>query len=72
MSLLEAGRMEPLFEDDALAALHRLTQGVPRQVVRLADFALLAAAVAGRATIDAVTVEAAHEEISWPVEVGAY
>jgi type II secretory pathway predicted ATPase ExeA len=72
MSLLEAGRMEPLFEDDALAVLHQLTQGVPREVVRLADFALLAAAVAGRTTIDAVTVEAAHEEISWPVEAGVY
>jgi general secretion pathway protein A len=72
MSLLEAGRMEPLFEDDALSVLHQLTQGVPRQVMRLADFALLAGAVAGRTTIDAVTIEAAHEELSWPVEVGAY
>jgi general secretion pathway protein A len=72
MSLLEAGRMEPLFEDDALSVLHQLTQGVPRQVMRLADFALLAGAVAGRPTIDAVTIEAAHEELSWPVEVGAY
>jgi general secretion pathway protein A len=71
MSLLEAGRMEPLFDDDALAALHQLTQGVPRQVMRLADFALLAGAVAGRATIDAVTIEAAHEELAWPVEVAA-
>jgi general secretion pathway protein A len=72
MSLLEAGRMDPVFEDDALAVLHQLTQGVPRHVVRLADFALLAGAAAGRRTIDAVTVETAHEEISWPVEVSMY
>jgi len=71
MSLLEAGRMEPLFEEDALATLHQLTGGVPREVMRLADFALLAGAVAGRATIDAVTIEAAHEEVAWPVEVAA-
>jgi general secretion pathway protein A len=69
MSLLEAGRMEPLFEEEALVMLHQLTQGLPRQVLRLADFAMLAAAVAGRTTIDAVTVEAAHDEISWHVEV---
>jgi type II secretory pathway predicted ATPase ExeA len=72
MSLLEAGRMEPLFEEDALGVLHQLTGGVPRQVIRLADFALLAGAVAGRATIDAVTIEAAHEELAWPVEAVAY
>jgi type II secretory pathway predicted ATPase ExeA len=72
MSLLEAGRMEPLFEDDALAVLHQLTRGVPRQVMRLADFALLAGAVAGRTAIDAVTIEAAYEELSWSVEVAVY
>lgn len=72
MSLLEAGRMEPLFDEEALTALHQLTQGVPRQIVRLADFALLAGAAAGLATIDAVTIEAAYEEISWPAEMAAY
>ncbi len=71
MSLLEAGRMEPLFEDDALATLHRLTEGVPRQVLRLADFALLAGAAAGMTTIDAVTIEAAHDELAWPTEAAA-
>ncbi|MCI0334221.1 MAG: AAA family ATPase [Planctomycetes bacterium] len=72
MALLDAGRMEPLFEDDALTALYRLTQGVPRQVVRLADFALLASAAAGMTTIDAVTIEAAHDELAWPIEAAAY
>jgi type II secretory pathway predicted ATPase ExeA len=68
MALLEAGRLEPLFEDDAIEMLHQLAQGVPRQVVRLADFALLAGAVNGLRTIDAVTIEAAHDELAWPVE----
>jgi general secretion pathway protein A len=72
MALVEAGRLEPLFEDDALQALHSLAGGVPRKVARLADFALLAGAGAGMTTIDVETVEAAHEEISWPVEAAAY
>jgi general secretion pathway protein A len=72
MALVEAGRMEPLFDDEALAALHMLTRGVPRQVAKLADFALLAGAGAGLTTIDAATIEAAHEEISWPAEAAAY
>jgi general secretion pathway protein A len=72
MALVEAGRTDPLFDDGALSALHTLTGGVPRQVARLADFALLAGAGAGLTTIDAATVEAAHEEISWPAEVAAY
>jgi general secretion pathway protein A len=72
MALVEAGRTEPLFDEEALAALHRFTRGVPRQVARLADFALLAGAGARLTTIDAATIEAAHEEISWPEEVAVY
>jgi type II secretory pathway predicted ATPase ExeA len=72
MALVEAGRIEPLFDEDALAAIYRLTRGVARQVARLAGFALLAGAGARQTTIDAATVEAAYEEISWPAEVGVY
>jgi general secretion pathway protein A len=64
-ALVEAGRMEPLFEDDALTVLHELSAGVPRRVARLADYALLAAAAAGSSMIDAATIEAAHEELAW-------
>jgi general secretion pathway protein A len=71
MALVEAGRMEPLFDDEALAALHMLTRGVPRQVAKLADFALLAGAGAGLTTIDAATIEAAYEEVSWPAGTAA-
>jgi general secretion pathway protein A len=65
-ALVEAGCMEPVFEDEALAALHELAGGLPRNVARLADFALLAGAAAGLDAIDAATVEAAHDEIAWP------
>ena len=49
-----------------------LRGGVPRQVARLADFALLAGAAAGVETIDAAIVEAANEEIAWPAAAAAY
>jgi general secretion pathway protein A len=65
-ALVDAGRMEPLFEDAALTTLHELSGGVPRQVARLADYALLAGAAAGVEMIDAGIVEAANEEIAWP------
>jgi type II secretory pathway predicted ATPase ExeA len=67
-SLVEAGRAEPLFDEDAIAMLHELTQGVPRQVARLADFTLLAGAAAGWDTIDAATLITAYEELAWPEE----
>ena len=71
-ALVEAGRFEPLFDDGALEALHELACGVPRQVARLADYALLAGAAAGVETIDAGIVEAASEEIAWPTAAAAY
>lgn len=70
-ALVDAGRIEPLFDEGALATLYELTQGVPRHAARLANFALLAGAAAGLKTIDAATVEAAHGEIAWPVTAAA-
>ncbi len=71
-ALVEAGRIEPLFQDDSLATLHELSGGVPRQVARLADYALLAGAAAGVETIDAGIVEAANDEVAWPAAAAAY
>jgi general secretion pathway protein A len=71
-ALVEAGRLEPLFDDGALEALHELAVGVPRQVTKLADYALLAGAAAGVETIDAGIVEAASEEIAWPTAAAVY
>jgi type II secretory pathway predicted ATPase ExeA len=71
-ALVEAGRFEPLFEDDSLATLHELARGVPRNVARLADFALLAGAAAGLDMIDAAMVDSAHDEIVWPAVAAAF
>lgn len=65
-ALVDAGRFEPLFDEDALALLHELSRGVPRRLLRLADFALLAAAAAGAEAIDRGVVAAAQEELTWP------
>ncbi|TWT75625.1 hypothetical protein Pla123a_31350 [Posidoniimonas polymericola] len=70
-ALFEAGRLTPIFDDEAILRLFELTTGVPRHVVRLADFALLAGAGAGADSVDAGTVEQAFEEISWSPPVAA-
>ncbi len=71
-ALVEAGCLEPLFSDDALALLHELAGGVPRRVARLADFALLAGAASGLRKIDAATIRATHEEVAWPAVALVY
>lgn len=63
--LVEAGRLDPVFEDDALVRLHELSRGVPRHVLRLADFALLAGAGLQAASIDEPIVERAFAETKW-------
>jgi general secretion pathway protein A len=71
-ALVDAGRFEPLFEEDALSRVYELSNGVPRQVARLADYTLLAGAAAGAEAIDAEIVEAASEEIAWPASAATY
>jgi general secretion pathway protein A len=71
-ALVDAGRMEPVFDDRALDKLHELAGGVPRQVARLADYALLAGALADVETIEPAIIEAAYDEVVWPVAVEAY
>ena len=46
-ALFDAGRDEPLFAQDALTSLHALSGGVPRRVNRIAERALILAAVEG-------------------------
>jgi type II secretory pathway predicted ATPase ExeA len=64
-ALVDAGRFEPVFDDEALAVLHKLSGGVPRRVVRLADLALLEGALAGKSSIDAATVRAGQKQSTW-------
>src|SRR5690606_35919290 len=68
-SLIEAGRTEPVFTEDALYRLHTLTDGNPRQVARLADFALVAGAAMGREIIESEIVEGAFSEARWKREL---
>jgi type II secretory pathway predicted ATPase ExeA len=65
-ALVDAGRFDPVFDENALRELHGLAGGVPRRVARLAEFALLAGAAAALDSIDAATVHAAFEELRWP------
>ncbi len=67
LALVEAGAQRPLFDDTAMAELYHLTEGVPRRVQRLADYALLAGSGDALETIDVATIRAAHEAISLPV-----
>lgn len=71
-ALVEAGSSGPLFDDGALETLHELAGGVPRRVIRLAEFALLAGAAAGTERVDGELVRAAGEEVAWPAAVGTY
>lgn len=59
MALVEAGATRPLFDEQALAEIQRLTSGVPRQVNRLADYALVVGSSQCQGAIDAATVAAA-------------
>jgi len=68
-ALVEAGRIEPLFEDSALLALHELSHGIPRLIIRLAEAALLTGATAGVDRIDAARVRAAQRDTSFPTGI---
>jgi len=69
LAQVQAGCQRPLFDDDSLSEIHRLSAGNPRQVNRLADNALLVGAgqITGSEIIDVETVRAAHAELSSPV-----
>ena len=64
IALVEAGRRTPVFEEAALSVLHNLSKGLPRHIVRLADFSMLASAAAELEIIDAETVQRAHREVT--------
>ncbi|MEX0867138.1 MAG: hypothetical protein WD030_07255 [Pirellulales bacterium] len=65
--LLEAGRGDAAFDDQAVARLHELAGGVPRRVAHLADLALLAGADRQLKQVDSRTVEEVAEELQ-PVQ----
>jgi general secretion pathway protein A len=71
-ALVEAGRLEPVFDDHSLQTLHELSAGIPREVARLADYALLAGAVAKVEAVNAAIIEEAYDEVAWPSAAVAY
>jgi general secretion pathway protein A len=65
LAQVKAGCEQPLFDDEALAEIHRLAGGIPRRVHRLAEDALLVGT--GAEIINAETVRAAHGALTPPV-----
>lgn len=58
-----AGGSSMLFSSEALGALHRATDGLPRRLNRLADFSLLIAYSRGQTQVDAQSVALAANEL---------
>ena len=59
-----AGREEPLFADDAIARLHRVSNGLPRALNNAATAALIAAAADGKDLIDDACAKKAVAELT--------
>ncbi len=59
-----AGGKDFPFDDDAIAEVFRITQGVPRSIVKLANEALIRTAVNQRRMVDKETVAAAAVELA--------
>jgi type II secretory pathway predicted ATPase ExeA len=62
--LLLAGREDPLFADDAVARLHRVSNGLPRALNNAAIAALIAAASDGKDLIDDACAKKAAAELT--------
>jgi general secretion pathway protein A len=61
--LAVAGRTAPLFTDEAVAAVHRRSGGLPRRVNQLASSALLEGFARDAERIDAEVIEAVAEDL---------
>jgi len=59
-----AGVTTPVFESDAMVALHTFSHGAPRRINRLADLALLVGFAEERETIGAAQIEGVAEELT--------
>jgi type II secretory pathway predicted ATPase ExeA len=61
--LRAAGRDEPIFEDKALEAIHYHSGGVPRQINRICDLALLIGFAEEHTSLSASHIEASLDEL---------
>jgi type II secretory pathway predicted ATPase ExeA len=59
-----AGREEPLFADDAVARLHRVSNGLPRALNNAATAALIAAAADSKTIVDDTCAKKAATELT--------
>src|ERR671924_283108 len=59
-----AGRSDTLFSDDAIALIHEVSRGLPRQVNNLAVGSLIAAFASKKAIVDESAARAAVAEVS--------
>jgi type II secretory pathway predicted ATPase ExeA len=58
------GRTEPIFTDAAISKIHELSGGVPRQINRVCDLALLAAATEELPEVTDLIVESVYKELN--------
>ncbi len=58
------GRSDPLFADDAVARLHRVANGLPRDLNNAATAAMIAAAADGKALVDDASAKKAAAELT--------
>lgn len=61
--LLAAGATREIFSPEALQLAHQLTGGIPRQLNRLCDLALVVGFAAGQHTIDAEQLQSVNNEL---------
>jgi len=61
--LTAAGAQQTIFEPSAMEAIHHLSHGVPRQINRLADLALLIGYAEEQSTLRAAQIESVSEEL---------
>lgn len=62
-----AGASRPIFSAAAMDAVHRLSSGIPRQINRLCDLALVVGFAASQESIDPAHLESVHKElVSFP------
>jgi type II secretory pathway predicted ATPase ExeA len=58
------GRNDPVFADDAVARMHRFSNGLPRALNNVATAALIAGAADGKAIVDDACAKKAVGELS--------
>jgi type II secretory pathway predicted ATPase ExeA len=61
--LQEAGSPQTIFTDQAMEAVHQLSRGIPRQINRLCDLAMLIGYAEDQKQIEAPAVEAVSQEL---------